>query len=210
MKKTIAAFTAVSALTLCVFITPASAGEFYLGASVGQSKIDVGNCNDFDDGSLITCSIDDNDTGYKVYGGYQFNPHLALEGGYVDLGEAKVTANSDGSGFLWAPGALEAQGEAKGFLLQGVFGGNVHERIALFASAGLLFADTDVEASNGGFTFSESASDPETKFGVGARIGINDRFSVRGEWERFLDVGDDDTGEGDIDLISIGIEYQLQ
>lgn len=118
-----------------------------------------------------------------------------------------MTANSDGSG-LWDTGALKAKAEAKGFLLQGVFGGNVHEKIALFASAGMLFADTDVEFSNGGFTFSESASDPETKFGVDAKIGLNDRFSVRGEWERFMDVGDEDTGEGD--LLSIGIKYKIQ
>lgn len=74
MKKTIAALATVSALTLCVFTTPATAGEFYLGASVGQSKIDVDNCDDVDDGSLISCSVDDSDIGYKVYGGYQFNP----------------------------------------------------------------------------------------------------------------------------------------
>lgn len=210
MKKTIATVTAVGAFALYVFTAPASAGEFYFGASVGQSKIDVGNCDDLDDGSLVSCSIDDSDIGYKLYGGYHFNPHIAVEGGYVDLGEVKATANSDGSGPVWLAGALEAKGEAKGFLLQGVFGGNVHEKVALFASAGLLFASTDVEVSNGGFAASESASDPETKFGVGAKIGINDRFSLRGEWERFMDVGDDNTGEGDVDLLSAGIEYKIQ
>lgn len=128
MKKTIAALATVSALTLCVFTAPASAGEFYLGASVGQSKIDAGNCDDVDDGSLISCSVDDSDIGYKVYGGYQFTPHVAVEGGYVTLGETTITANSDGSGPVWPAGALEGKGEAKGFLLQGVFGGTSTKR----------------------------------------------------------------------------------
>lgn len=212
MKKTIAALTAVSALTLCMFTAPASAGEFYLGAGVGQSKIDAGNCDDIDDGSLISCSVDDSDIGFKVYGGYRFNPHIAVEGGYVDLGEASATANSDGSG-IYPAGALEAKVKGKGFLLQGMFGGNIHERVSIFATAGLLFSsvDADVSAGGGALKFSESASDTETKFGLGADIAINDRFSLRGEWERFMDVGDDDkTGEGDVDLLSVGIEYKIQ
>jgi len=210
MKKTISALTAVSALALCMFTTPVSAGDFYLGVSAGQSKIDAGSCADVDDGSLMSCTTDNSDIGLKIYGGYQFNSNIAVEGGYVDLGEATLTANSDGSGPVWPPGAIESTGEAKGFLLQGVFGGNVHERVYLFASAGLLFASTDVHASAGGFSVSDSASDSETKFGLGAKIAINDRFSFRGEWERFMDVGDDSTGESDVDLLSIGIEYKIQ
>lgn len=211
MKKNIATLAAASALTLCMFTIPATAAGFYLGASVGQTKADAGSCDDFDDGSLVTCSIDDSDIGFKAYGGYRFNPHVAVEAGYADLGEASVTANSDGSG-IYPTGALEGDIKAKGFLIQGMFGGNIHERVSLFATAGLFFSsvDMDVSAGGGAFKFSESASDTETKFGVGADIAINDRFSLRGEWERYMDVGNEDTGEGDVDLLSLGIRYQLQ
>src|SRR3569623_2581501 len=104
----------------------------------------------------MSCTTDNSDSGLKIYGGYQFNSNIAGEGGDVDLGEATLTANSDGSGPVWPPGAIESTGEAKGFLLQGVVGGNVHERVYLFASAGLLLTNTDVNASDAEISISDS------------------------------------------------------
>lgn len=40
--------------------------------------------------------VDDNGTGGKAYGGYQFNPNFALEGSYVHLGKFSVDGTIPG------------------------------------------------------------------------------------------------------------------
>lgn len=49
---------------------------FYVGGSVGQSKLKSGGFP----------GQDTSDTGGKIYGGYEFTPNLAVELGYVDFG----------------------------------------------------------------------------------------------------------------------------
>ena len=53
---------------------------FYAGAGFGTTKIG----DDEFDGT----GIDDSDTGFKVFGGYDFNENFAVEVGYFDFGEA--------------------------------------------------------------------------------------------------------------------------
>jgi hypothetical protein len=38
---------------------------------------------------------------------------------------------------------------------------------------------------------------------VGGAWNISDSYSLRLEYQRYLDLGDDDTGEGDVDLIGL-------
>jgi hypothetical protein len=57
----------------------------YAGVGVGRSSLDESG---FDD-----------DTGYKIFGGYQFNKHVAFEGAYIDLGDftsSSSTVSVDG------------------------------------------------------------------------------------------------------------------
>ena len=68
--------------------TQAAEPGFYIGASGGQTTLEasteglnVGN------GQIREFHIDDEETGYKGYLGYQFLPWLAVEGGYVELGQ---------------------------------------------------------------------------------------------------------------------------
>jgi hypothetical protein len=42
-------------------------------------------------------------------------------------------------------------------------------------------------------------------FGLGGRVTITERVFGRLEWERFADIGDDDLGKDDVDLVSAGI-----
>ena len=64
---------------------------WYVGGSGGQSRAtidDVRITNSLTVGGFNSITITDYDrpTGYKVFGGYQFNKNFALEGGYFDLG----------------------------------------------------------------------------------------------------------------------------
>jgi hypothetical protein len=81
----------------------ANARQWYTGVGYGHSSIDVASINYlasvelpgpfFDDYSIVT-SVDDEDTGYKVFAGVKFHKYLRAEFGYADFGENSVTYNA--------------------------------------------------------------------------------------------------------------------
>src|SRR5205085_1339549 len=78
---------------------------WYVGVNIGQSsaEIDEERISDSLLGaglSVSSFSKDDSDTGYKLFGGYQFNENFALEGGYFDLGKFGYTATTIPAGTL--------------------------------------------------------------------------------------------------------------
>jgi OOP family OmpA-OmpF porin len=70
-----------------VFTGPTLAQDtgFYVGGALGQTSFDV-DCTG-------TTSCDDKDSSWKIFGGYQFNKHFALEFGYADLGETTASVS---------------------------------------------------------------------------------------------------------------------
>jgi OmpA-OmpF porin, OOP family len=58
---------------------------FYVGAGIGQASIERDD-SDFDA----------DDTGFKVFGGYNFNQYFALEATYLDGGEPDQTFRRSG------------------------------------------------------------------------------------------------------------------
>src|SRR5262245_57423097 len=65
---------------------------FYVGGGAGISKaLDPADCSDSLGFSVSNCNIEDKKTGWKVFVGYQFNPYVAVEGGYTDLGKFKTS-----------------------------------------------------------------------------------------------------------------------
>jgi opacity protein-like surface antigen len=45
--------------------------------------------------------------------------------------------------------------------------------------------------------------------GLGAQYNLSKSVGLRAEWERYFEVGDNTTGEMDIDLISVGVVYKF-
>ena len=68
----------LSALFLSIlFLSPLQAdNKFYLGASIGENYIEQDNV-------FLGEDFDDSDTGYKVFGGYQFHRNFAVEANYT-------------------------------------------------------------------------------------------------------------------------------
>ena len=63
--------------------------QFYVGLGVGQAHASVPSLNATVDGIPVTASLSkDNDTSYKIYGGYQFTKNWGVEAGYNDLGNS--------------------------------------------------------------------------------------------------------------------------
>lgn len=93
MKKlaSIAAFAALTA-----FAGGASA-QAYVGGTVGFSNFSV-DCPAFAD-------CDEQDTAFKIYGGFTVAPHVAIEAAYIDFGSTSISApflrgNIDVSAFV--------------------------------------------------------------------------------------------------------------
>lgn len=192
MKRLILAAAIAAAIS-----TPAIAQDrgFYAGGHLGQATIDK-FCDDTA-GTGISC--DDKDTSWKILGGYQVNRNFAVELGYIDFG--KVQASVAGIGSVSA--------EANAFDLVAIGILPVADRFSVYGKLGAYRSTTDgkVRTIFGNDDLSEDTTD--LTFGLGASFDITRQFSVRGEWQRYNDVGGGDIGESDIDVISAGVLFRF-
>ncbi|MFI4941114.1 MAG: outer membrane beta-barrel protein [Burkholderiales bacterium] len=200
-------------------VLAASASQFamaddtgwYGGANVGQSraKIDDGRIvGDLlvDEFSTTSISDDKHDTGYKLFGGYQFNPNFALEGGYYDLGQFGFTANTTPAG------SLNGNIKLRGINLDAVGLLPFTEKLSGFARVGLNYADARDSFTGTGLV---DVSDPNpskrelnAKFGLGLQYSFTESLAMRVEAERYR-INDAVGNRGDVDLVSVGLVYRF-
>ena len=218
-----AAAIAMAALAVAGIAPKAEAAQlgFYIGGQYGQTSKD-GNIQDFDvyaqqnydlfglNVTSGTSSLDDSDSGYGFIAGYRFTPHLAVEGGYMSLGNLKyrsrVSGDIDG---VPTDAAFNVDSETSGIALSGLGVWPLSYRWEVYGRAGVLFgsntarlyyADTIGEARG---EFSENSIDALA--GVGTSFNFLEIYDFRLEYQRIFDAGDEATGEGDVDMISVGI-----
>lgn len=188
----------------------------YVGASVGQAWVDVSAAEIEDafarDDAFVASgtTIDDTDTGWKAYVGYRFNPFFALEGGYVDLGKATFSTNIVAP--FPTPFQIHGTAEATGYNLTAIVGMPLGSAAFLFAKGGAFYWDADfTETIFGATRVARSESDTKLTYGAGLELGLSHGLRIRGEWERFEEVGSGIGGrEGtDVDLASVGLMFEF-
>lgn len=199
---------AVFILGLTAIPSIVQAEGWYGGLSMGQTKIKDFNslCSDLltvlPGGS--TCSTDDTDTGWKIFAGNQFNKNAAVEFGYIDLGKGTASLSGPGVG-----GSVSW--EAKGFNLALVGILPVDNAFGVLGRIGIFRWDVDISASGLGGSYSDSATGADLTYGIGVKYDFNKTIGMRAEWERFKDIGDENTtGQGDVDLLSLSLVYRFQ
>lgn len=211
MKKTVLCAVLGAALVPCgqAFAQDETKG-FYAGISAGQSKF-KGACDS--DSGVAVSNCKDTDTAWKIFGGYQFTPNLAVELGYNDFGRISgdATVSLGGSTF-----AGNAKIEATAFELTGVGMLPLGHQFSVYGKLGVYYAETKASANVTMTTppfasGSSSQSDNNTNltFGLGARYDFTKNIAVRAEWQRFSKVGSDEVGKGDIDVLAIGALYRF-
>ncbi len=89
MKKILSMAAVLALMSTAVIAGPNSNGA-YVGVGVGGSGYAD---DDFTKKELAADNLDESDSGYTVYGGYQFNNVVGVELGYTDYG--KFTADND-------------------------------------------------------------------------------------------------------------------
>jgi OOP family OmpA-OmpF porin len=153
---------------------------FYVGAGVGQFNAQIDDVDDVDN------TVDDwseDDTAYKVFGGYRLNRFLAFELDYVNLGEPSGNVvpgfNVDSSVDGFAPFVV-------GTLPLGPY-------FEVYGRAGYYFYDATrgvTDTLDNRVEFDEESQDFVYGAGVGANIG--EKLNVRFEYEKYDIQGLDD------------------
>ncbi len=184
---------------------------WYIGGNIGQSTAEIDEERISESllgvGLPVTSfSKDDSDTGYKLFGAYQFNENFALEGGYFDLGEFGYMATTAPAGTLGGDIAVSGLNvDAVGIL-------PFTENFSLLGRIGLVYAEAEDSFDGTGsvnmLDSSFSESDTNYKYGAGLQYDFTQSFGIRVESERYR-IDDAVGNKGDIDLLSLGLVYRF-
>ena len=210
-------------VTGAILPTSGLAQSWYLGGGLGQAWFDA-SAGEVERGFLIDdafsasgTTLDKRDTGWKGYAGYRFNRIFALEGGYVDLGNASfdTTVVAAPSGTTPAPPfGIHASAEARGVVLSALAHWPVSQTFSLFGKAGAFRSEAkfaEVIPATGSTRVSVSERRTDANFGIGLLWMVSQSVGVRVELERFKNVGRGIGGrEGrDVDFASVGLTVQF-
>lgn len=201
--------------------TPALAADsgFYLYGSAGQADTDRKAQVEATFTALgitaFTSSGDKHDTGYKLQAGWRFNRHIAIEGGYVDLGKYSFRAASTAPIVATRNGTLKIDGWNLGIAASAP----LNEQFSLIAKAGVLNYSTEFHCTGTGVACANpdrSDSGAPLYYGVGAGWNFNPNWFLRAEYEVFTDVGTSfnttgttGTSKDDVKMGSVGVGYKF-
>ena len=138
--------TALAALLAAFVATPADAADLYAGIKLGKSRYDITG--------VITPP-----TAIGVFGGYTFNPNLAVEAEYIDLGNNGTSSATamDVSALLFYPGDAP---------------------FSLYAK--LSYASSTWKAPN------QVQYNSSFTYGLGCQYDASQSLSFRLSWDRYL------------------------
>ncbi len=174
----------------CMADARAAESGFYIGGSIGQASMELPSDPNF--------VFDEEDTAWKLFGGYNFDLgklDLGVEVGYANLGEPRI---GDATAFVgFETTAIEAFGVAS--LEAGPV--DLFAKLGIVSwDAGIVIAGTDVPPE---FWFSDSDTGTDAAYGLGVQWQLN-QFGIRAEFEGF-DIPDTDS----VYMWSLGVTYSF-
>lgn len=184
---------------------------WYTGVSVGQAKSHFDNqaiAEKMASAQFHVNSIDSDrtNTGYKLFGGYDFNNYVSIEGGYFALEQTDFTALVTPTGYLLG------QSKFRGLNVDLMGRLPVTERLSAFGSVGLTYAERQDKffPSEAIYIQNTSRSDKNTnpKLGLGLQYQMNPAWALRFEVERYR-LNDAINNKGNMDLVSVGLVYKF-
>lgn len=206
---------------------------FYLGISGGESSFDVDKSrldaailNTLRSSGLFVTSsastLEDSDTSLALFAGYHFNPYIAVEAGYLDLGAAEYRATGTVRSFNPPASAVMTTTldvESTGFTLAGLGSLPIGDMFELHGRLGVFFAQTDLTARSRIATASATDSDTLDSIGgffsVGAGLNLGEHWSLSLDWTRYDNVGDENedddvSTEAGFDIDSLGFSAMFR
>jgi OOP family OmpA-OmpF porin len=159
-------------------------------------------------GIASSTTLNDTDTAWKLFGGYQFNTYYGFEGGYDRLGRFSAnSASAGGSGSgTWDTNNV--------WTVAGTGTLPITDQFSVLAKLGLAYSTVAFNylaaGPAGTVGISQSTSRTQPLFGLGVKYDFDQHVALRGEWEHFKDVGDSNTtGQSDINVWSTSILYRF-
>jgi hypothetical protein len=149
---------------------------FYIGGGVGQFNVQIDDVDDTDDAIQ---RLDDDDTAWKLFGGYRFNPHIAVELAYIDFGGPSDEFSADGSSGDYT---VELNGLAPTLIGTVPLG-----PVDLFAKVGYYFYDVEIDADFddlGDDVFNSDDSGEDLLYGFGVGMTFFERLNAKLEYEK--------------------------
>ncbi len=173
MNKNLGLASVLMAAVLPVSVL-AETATIYITGQFGKTSYDI------DSG----VNVDDEDNGYTMGVGARMGPNVAIEGGFVDLGEV-----SDSTASIETSGAFAGLGLfvplQPGFELTG--------------RVGLIAWDADMKASVGPASSSEDGTD--IYYGIGAAFQVSRELHLTVGFDRY------DIDDTDVDMLSLGAKF---
>ncbi|WP_101675481.1 porin family protein [Alloalcanivorax mobilis] len=201
---------ACAAIALSTFTSASASSWFqtsaYVAADLGRSdanfsRSDFGAFQATDSGGntyVFTPSVDDKDVALAFLVGIQPHPNIALDVGYLDLGEASVTYQAAGTG-VSAKGEIGVDGMTLGINLLSPS----YRQVTLFARGGLFRWSSDTRVRIDGATLASDDDDGTDPFyGVGLLFGW-DNLRFRAGVTRY------EVEDTDIDVYGGGLQYRF-
>ncbi|MDP9141878.1 MAG: OmpA family protein [Pseudomonadota bacterium] len=212
---TIAERLGLPAAVLCAAMANPSAAAhdpgWYFGGNIGLSTADIDNKGVIrgllSEGFTTTSFRDDvRASGYKLFGGYRFGQHFAVEAGYFDLGEFGFEAATVPSGSLSGTAAFRGVNvDAVGVL-------PFTHRLSAFGLAGVQHAEAKTRfVGTGAVNVSDSKFEEQAtryKFGLGLEYNLTASLALRAQAENYR-INDAIGNNGDVQLYSVGLVYRL-
>jgi OOP family OmpA-OmpF porin len=181
--------------------------RIYVGAAFGQSR------TKFDDSTIgrvgaatDTVSPNQVENGYKAFGGYRFHRNAAFEAGWINFGRFRASDTTTGPS-----GTVQFESKLRGFNVDVVGRWPMGNDFSLLARAGGLFSKTATRrTASAGLALAPALAQPtrsELNFhwGFGVSWDFSRAFALRAEYEQAQKVGDTNTGETNVGLLSAGL-----
>jgi OOP family OmpA-OmpF porin len=180
------------------------------GLSAGRTEIDIEKApivSDWQRKGFATTSITDfeQDNGYKIFSGYQFNQNFAIEGGYFSLGEFGYMAE------LNPIATTRADARVMGLNLDLVGILPMTDRLQAFGKIGTIYGQSREQYSGYGVTltdFQNRERELSYTYGLGLQYDLTPQWALRLEGERF-NIKNTVARNEDIDLYSLGVVYRF-
>lgn len=197
------------ALALAASGAMAQDAGWYGGLSVGKAWSDIDNGGitgavQASGSTVNTFSSEDDDTTWRVLGGYSFNPNFALEASWFDLGEYGFNAG------LLPAAALGGDADMNGYGLDLVGTWPLAERLSFLARLGISNTRIEQDFSNslGGRLPNGSDRNADAHYGIGLQYAVNDKVSLRTEYTRYNIDGNLVTDDS-VDALTLGVVYRF-